>query len=63
MERNDISEESISLMKKAYKLLYRKNLKIEEAIKKIKELHSESNDSYLKTFISSIEMSERGILR
>jgi len=63
MKRNDISEESISLMKKAYKLLYRKNLKIEEAIKKIKELHSESNNAYLETFISSIEMSERGILR
>ena len=63
MKRNNINEESISLMKKAYKLLYRKNLKIDEAIKKIKELHSESNDSYLETFISSIEVSERGILR
>ena len=62
MKRNNINEESISLMKKAYKLLYRKNLKIDEAIKKIKELHSESNDSYLETFISSIEVSERGIL-
>jgi len=63
MKRNNINEESISLMKKAYKLLYRKNLKIDEAIKKIKELHSESNNSYLETFISSIEVSERGILR
>ena len=63
MKRNNINEESISLMKKAYKLLYRKNLKIDEAIKKIKELHSESNDSCLETFISSIEVSERGILR
>ena len=63
MKRNNINEESISLMKKAYKLLYRKNLKIDEAIKKIKELNSESNNSYLETFISSIEVSERGILR
>ncbi len=63
MKRNNINEESISLMKKAYKLLYRKNLKIDEAIKKIKELHNKSNDSYLETFISSIEASERGILR
>ena len=63
MKRNNINEESISLMKKAYKLLYRKNLKIDEAIKKIKELHSESNDSCLETFISSIEVSKRGILR
>ena len=34
--KNNINEESISLMKKAYKLLYRKNLKIDEAIKKLK---------------------------
>lgn len=63
MKRNDIDEESVSLMKKAYKLLYRKNLKIEEALIKIKELQNISKDTYLEIFIKSIEVSERGILR
>ena len=50
-------------MKKAYKLLYRKKLKIEEALIKIKELQNISKDPYLEIFIKSIEVSERGILR
>ena len=63
MKRNDIDEESVSTMKKAYKLLYRKKLKIEEALIKIKELQNISKDPYLEIFIKSIEVSERGILR
>ena len=63
MSRNDISPESISLIKKAYKLVYRKSLKIDEAIKKLKELNKDQNDSFLDIFIKSLEISERGILR
>ena len=63
MSRNDISSESISLIKKAYKLVYRKSLKIDEAIKKLKELNKDQNDSFLDIFIKSLEISERGILR
>ena len=63
MSRNDISSESISLIKKAYKLVYRKGLKIDEAIKKSKELNKDQNDSFLDIFIKSLEISERGILR
>ena len=63
MSRNDISSESISLIKKAYKFVYRKGLKIDEAIKKIKELNKDQNDSFLHIFIKSLEISERGILR
>tara|TARA_B100001109_G_scaffold30687_1_gene24146 strand:- start:11415 stop:12191 length:777 start_codon:yes stop_codon:yes gene_type:complete len=62
MSRNGIEDSSISLIKKAYKFVYRKGLKIEEAIEKIKVL-DDNNDSNLKTFIKSIEVSERGILR
>ena len=63
MSRNDISPESISLIKKAFKLVYRKGLKIDEAIKKSKELNIGQNDSFLDIFIKSLEISERGILR
>ena len=63
MSRNDISPESISLIKKAFKLVYRKGLKIDEAIKQSKELNNGQNDSFLDIFIKSLEISERGILR
>ena len=62
MTRNNIPDSSISLIKKAYKLLYRKQLKIDQAIKKIKDLN-ENDDPYLDSFVKSIEVSERGILR
>jgi UDP-N-acetylglucosamine acyltransferase len=63
MGRNEISPDSISLIKKAYKLVYRKGLKIGEAIKKSKALNEDVNDAYLNIFIDSLEASERGILR
>ena len=63
MTRNNITSDSISLIKKAYKLVYRKGLKIEEAIKKSKELNKKANDPFLNVFIQSLEVSERGILR
>ena len=62
MTRNNIPDSSISLIKKAYKLVYRKQLKINQAIKKIKDLN-ENDDPYLNSFVKSIEVSERGILR
>ena len=62
MTRNNIPDSSISLIKKAYKLVYRKQLKIDQAIKKIKDLN-ENDDPYLNSFVKSIEVSERGILR
>mgnify|MGYP003312873200 FL=1 len=63
MTRNNITPESLSLIKKAYKLVYRKNLKIEEAISKSKELNKDKNCSFLDIFIKSLEISKRGILR
>ena len=63
MTRNNITSDSISLIKKAYKLVYRKGLKIEEAIKKSKELNKKANDPFLDVFIQSLEVSKRGILR
>ena len=37
--------------------------KINDAIKKIKELNTDQKDSFLDIFIKSLEISERGILR
>ena len=63
MARNNISEESISLLKKSYKVVYKRGLKVEDAIKKLEIMHEETNDLSLSIFIQSIKSSSRGILR
>ena len=63
MSRNNISSESISLIKKAFKILYKKGLKLEDSQKEINTLQSVNDDAYLDIFIESIKSSSRGILR
>ena len=63
MSRKNISDDSISNIKKAYKLVYRKNLKIEEALLELSSLFEQTQDSHIENFIKSIQVSERGILR
>ena len=63
MARNGIPDESISLLKKSYKVVYKRGLKLEDAVKKLEIMHSETNDLFLDTFIESIKTSSRGILR
>jgi UDP-N-acetylglucosamine acyltransferase len=63
MTRNEITDDSISILKKAFKLVYKKELKLNEAIKELEIMFSETNNIHLKTFIKSIQTSSRGILR
>ena len=63
MTRNEISNDSISILKKALKLVYKKQLKLDEAIKGLEIMLSETNSIHLETFIKSIQTSSRGILR
>ena len=63
MARNGIPDESISLLKKSYKVVYKRGLKLEDAVKKLEIMHSETNDLFLDIFIQSIKTSSRGILR
>ena len=63
MSRNDIPSESISLIKKAFKILYKKGLKLEDSLNEINILQSDNGDAYLNIFIESIKSSSRGILR
>jgi len=62
MERNNFDTESINLIKKAYRIVYRKGYSLQDAIKHLHALNAEANPA-LDTFISSIEGSERGLLR
>ena len=63
MSRNNISDESIALIKKAYKVFYRRNLKLDDALIKLNIMLDETADPCLNIFIESIKASERGILR
>ena len=62
MERNNFDTDSVNLIKKAYRIVYRKGYSLQDAIKQLHALNAEANPA-LDTFISSIESSERGLLR
>ena len=62
MERNNFDTDSINLIKKAYRIVYRKGYSLQDAIKHLHALNAEAHPA-LDTFISSIESSERGLLR
>jgi UDP-N-acetylglucosamine acyltransferase len=61
MERNGVSPKDIRLIRKAYKILYKNNLRIEDAIEEIEDLAGESNE--LSNMVSFLRNVTRGILR
>jgi UDP-N-acetylglucosamine acyltransferase len=61
MERNGISSEDIRLIRKAYKLIYKMNLKLEDAIEQLADMAGDSNE--LAQMISFLRNVTRGILR
>ncbi len=61
MERNGISAEDIRLIRKAYKILYKNGLRIEDAIEEIEELAGDSDQ--LSKMVSFLRNVTRGILR
>ena len=61
MERNEISAEDIRLIRNAYKIIYKMNLRLEDAIEKMKELQSDSKQ--LADMISFLSNVRRGFLR
>ena len=61
MERNSISAEDIRLIRNAYKIVYKMNLRLEDAIEQMEELASDSKQ--LSDMISFLRNVRRGILR
>ncbi len=61
IKRRGFTAEDISLLRKAYKIIFRQGLRIEEAIQAVKELSS--NSGVLQTVIEFIKTSDRGIAR
>jgi UDP-N-acetylglucosamine acyltransferase len=61
LERNNFSEEARDLIKKAYKILYRSNLNVSQAVEKIKKDLPQAEE--IKQIIRFIGESERGITK
>jgi len=60
LKRRGFSAEQIALANKAYKLLYRRGLSLEEGIEAIAEL---GDDIVIETLLNSLKASTRGIIR
>lgn len=60
LKRRGFSADQIALANKAYKLLYRRGLSLDEAIEAIAEL---GDDAVILVFLDSLKSSTRGIIR
>lgn len=61
MERNGISPEDIRLIRKAYKMIYKMNLRLEDAIEQMEDLAGDSKE--LSNMVNFLRNVTRGILR
>jgi UDP-N-acetylglucosamine acyltransferase len=61
LRRRGYSKESISGIKKAYKIIYRQGLTVEEALVQLRILAEEVPE--VNVYIESLESSTRGIVR
>ena len=61
LNRRDFSEETITLLKRAYRLLYRSNLDLKTAITEIERLAPDN--PAIATFSNFLRHSERGVIR
>lgn len=61
MERNGISPDDIRLIRKAYKMIYKMNLRLEDAIEQMEDLAGDSKE--LSNMVNFLRNVTRGILR
>ncbi len=61
LRRRDFSPEAISAIKKAYKIIYRQGLTVDESLAQLKELAAKQPE--VQMMIDSLQNSDRGIVR
>jgi UDP-N-acetylglucosamine acyltransferase len=65
LSRRGFEPEAVSALKEAYKLLYRRQLKVEEAVQQMKDLQTQRPQAHaaLQTLIDFLSVEGRGIVR
>lgn len=65
LQRRDVNAETISLLKRAYRVLYRQKLSLEQAVEALTELPAESTQAQtaLQELIEFVQSSKRGFAR
>ena len=61
LKRNGFSDEAISILRSAYKFIFRKNLTVEQALEELEVLAA--THSQVKLMIDALKKSDRGIIR
>jgi UDP-N-acetylglucosamine acyltransferase len=61
MERNGVAAEDVRLIRNAYKIIYKMNLRLEDAIEQMEELATDSKE--LTEMVEFLRNVRRGILR
>lgn len=61
LQRHGFSEDTIAMLKHAYKIIYRQNLTVEHAISRLKAFNPDAKEMPL--IINALERSQRGIVR
>jgi UDP-N-acetylglucosamine acyltransferase len=61
LQRRGFSKETMTWLKRAYKVIYRQNLTLQEAIEKLKEMTADCIE--IQAFVEFLEHSEHGIVR
>lgn len=61
LKRKGFTEDQLSAIKNAYKIIYRQNLNLQDAVKKLKEI-SKSN-AEVQNIVEFVENADRGIIR
>ena len=61
LKRNGFSSETISSLKRSYKIIFRENLTVEQALEELKS--SAAGCPQVKLMIAALENSDRGIIR
>lgn len=61
LRRNGFTDKAISALRNAYKVIFRKNLTVEQALEELKSL--ELTSPQVKLMVTALKNSERGIIR
>ena len=63
LKRRGFSKTEIITLDECYKFIYRRGMKLDQALEQIQTLETPENQTVISTFIDSIKQSKRGVIR